>query len=122
MKYGVELCEDNLGELNCKISISDKINFLHSVIKKRIVSIDRISVIIYDDQSDLLKTFIYSSNEDHPLVRYQARLCDVKSLKDIVGTGKARVVNDLAIFKRSNAEHKLRLVSEAFGSSYTLPI
>lgn len=122
MKNGFELYDDNLAELNKKNSLSDKLAFLHSVIKKRIKSIDRISVIIYDPKSDLLKTFIYSSKEDHPLVRYQAKLTHVKSLKDIVRNGQARVVNDLTIFKWSPAEHSRRMVSEGFGSSYTLPI
>ncbi len=122
MEKGIELYEDRLGELNKKISLSDKISFLHSVIKQRIGSIDRISVIIYDSKTDLLKTFIYSSQEDHPLVRYQARLTDVQSLQDILRNGQARVVNDLSIFDRGASEHSRRLLAEGFGSSYTLPI
>ena len=79
----IELHEDQLRVLNEKIPLSEKIKFLHQIIKKRIDCVDRIAVILYDSKSDLLKTFIYSSDENHPLVQYQAKLSKVKSLKEI---------------------------------------
>jgi HD-GYP domain-containing protein (c-di-GMP phosphodiesterase class II) len=122
MNPKVELHEDQLSFLNKKIPLSEKLQFIRQVLKNRVERVDRIAVILHDSKSDLLKTFIYSSDEDHPLVRYQAKLSKVKSLKTIMESGKARVVNDLSVFENGHAEHTKKIVSQGFGSSYTLPI
>ncbi|MFI5304716.1 MAG: HD-GYP domain-containing protein, partial [Nitrospiria bacterium] len=118
----IELHEDQLRVLNEKIPLSEKIKFLHQIIKKRIDCVDRIAVILYDSKSDLLKTFIYSSDENHPLVQYQAKLSKVKSLKEIMESGQARVVNDLSIFEAGKSVHTKNIGAQGFGSSYTQPI
>jgi HD-GYP domain-containing protein (c-di-GMP phosphodiesterase class II) len=118
----IGLYKDKLSELNKNISLSEKIYFLHSVVNDRLGCVDRIAVIVYDPKTDFLKTFIHSSAEDHPLVRYQAKLTEAKSLMAIVQTGQARVVNDLTVFKGGKHEHTKRIAAQGFGSSYTLPI
>lgn len=122
MSTKVELYEDQLRVLNQKIPLSEKIQFIHQILKERLECVDRIAVILYDSKSDLLKTFIYSSDENHPLVRYQAKLSHVKSLKAIMESGQARVVNDLSVFKGGKAEHTKKIAAQGFGSSYTQPI
>jgi hypothetical protein len=74
----VELHEDPLKFLNKNPPLSEKIQFIHHILKNRVGRDDRIAVILHDSKSDLLKTFIYSSNEDHPLTRYQAKLSQVQ--------------------------------------------
>lgn len=118
----IGLYKDKLSKLNKNISLSEKIHFLHSVVNDRLGCVDRIAVIVYDPTTDFLKTFIHSSAEDHPLVRYQAKLAEAKSLMAIVQTGQARVVNDLTVFKGGKHEHTKRIAAQGFGSSYTLPI
>lgn len=118
----IGLYADKLSELNKNISLSEKVRFLHSVVNDRLGCIDRIAVVVYDAKTDFLKTFIHSSGEDHPLIRYQARLAEAGSLMAIVRSGQARVVNDLAVFKEGKHEHTRRIAAQGFGSSYTLPI
>jgi len=118
----MELYEDQLRVLNQNIPLSEKIQFIHQILKDRLECVDRIAVVLYDSKSDLLKTFTYSSDENHPLVRYQAKLSHVKSLKEIMESGQGRVVNDLSIFKGRKAEHTKKIVAQGFGSSYTQPI
>lgn len=122
MNPKVELHEDQLSFLNKQIPLSEKIKFIHHILKNRVESVDRIAVILHDSKTDFLKTFIYSSDEDHPLIRYQAKLSKVKSLKTVMESGQARVVNDLSVFEGGHAEHTKKIVSQGFGSSYTLPI
>ncbi len=122
MNPKVELHEDQLSFLNKQIPLSEKLQFIHQLLKSRVERVDRIAVILHDSKSDLLKTFIYSSDEDHPLIRYQAKLSKVKSLKTIMESGQARVVNDLSVFEAGLAEHTKKIVSQGFGSSYTLPM
>ncbi|MBI3595186.1 MAG: HD domain-containing protein [Nitrospirae bacterium] len=122
MNPKVELYEDRLSFLNKKIPVSEKLKLIHQIIRNRVTCVDRIAVILHDSKSDLLKTFIYSSDEDHPLIRYQAKLSKVKSLKTIMESEQARVVNDLTVFEGGRAEHTKRIASQGFGSSYTLPM
>ncbi len=122
MQQRVELFEDKLNKLNDKISLSEKVRFIHSFLKDSLGFVDRLAVVVYDSKSDLLKTFIYSSNEDHPLVQYQARLIDAPSLQLIVQNRRSRVVNDLDIFYNGKHEHTRWIAEQGFGSSYTHPI
>jgi HD-GYP domain-containing protein (c-di-GMP phosphodiesterase class II) len=122
MNSKIELHEDQLGFLNKKLPVSEKLKLIHQIIRNRTACVDRIAVILHDSKSDLLKTFIYSSDEDHPLIRYQAKLSNVKSLKTIMESEQARVVNDLSAFEGGNAEHTKKIASQGFGSSYTLPM
>lgn len=109
-------------DLNRNIPLSEKLRSIHSILKARIPLIDRIAVAVYDPKSDLLKTFIYSSREEHPLIHYQAKLAEAGSLRAILQSGRPRVVNDLAVFSKGEHEHTKRIAGQGFGSSYTLPI
>jgi HD-GYP domain-containing protein (c-di-GMP phosphodiesterase class II) len=109
-------------DLNRNIPLSEKLKSIHSILKARIPSIDRIAVAVYDPKSDLLKTFIYSSREEHPLIHYQAKLAEAGSLRAILQSGRPRVVNNLAVFAKGEHEHTKRIAGQGFGSSYTLPI
>ena len=113
---------DTFDDLNRNIPLSEKLKSIHSILKTRIPSIDRIAVAVYDPKTDLLKTFIYSSREEHPLIHYQAKLAEAGSLRAILQTGRPRVVNDLAVFAKGEHEHTKRIAGQGFGSSYTLPI
>ena len=111
-----------LSELNKNIPVSQKLAFIHRLIKEHAPQIDRISVAVYDPKTDLLKTFIHSSGKADPLSNYQARLSEVTSLQEIVHSGEPRIVNDLEASYRVSNEHGSKLNSEGYGSSYTLPI
>ena len=89
--------QDTLVELNKNTSLSEKIRFIHGVLKRRFSFIARVSVALYDPKSDMLKTFIDSSGGDQPLVHYQATLSDSPSLQEILVEGRPRVVNDLDV-------------------------
>lgn len=114
--------DDSLGFLNDNRPLADKLAALHQVVASRCPSIHRIAVALYDDKTDLLKTFIYSSEDDSPLRHYQAPLGSSTTLSRIVEQGKPRVVNDLTIFADSTHEHSRRILARGFGASYTMPM
>jgi HD-GYP domain-containing protein (c-di-GMP phosphodiesterase class II) len=114
--------QDTLSELNKNGTLSEKLRFTHAVLKSRYNFIDRIAVAIYDPKTDMLKTFIHSSGDDHPLVYYQAKLGEAGSLQEILRTGNPRVVNDLAVFDKGQHEHTKRIAALGYGSSYTMPM
>lgn len=114
--------QDLLKELNENLSLNKKLSIIHSVLKQKLEFIDRIAVALYDTKTDLLKTFLYSSTEEHPLTFYEAKLSETISLKEIVNVKRPRVVNDLAIFDRNKAKHSQKILASGYGSSYTLPM
>ncbi len=114
--------QDTLSELNKNRTLSEKLRFTHTALKSHYDFIDRIAVAIYDPKTDMLKTFIHSSRDDHPLVHYQAKLSEAGSLHEILSAGNPRVVNDLAVFDKGQHEHTKRIAAQGYGSSYTMPM
>lgn len=114
--------DDSLGFLNDNKPLADKLVSLHQTVAARCPCIHRIAIALYDARTDLLKTYIYSSEDTSPLRHYQAPLASSQTLTEIVAQGKPRVVNDLAIFADSAQEHSRRLLAGGFGASYTLPM
>ena len=113
---------DTLGDLNRLAPLSEKLKDIHDALNRRFDFIDRVSVAIYDRKTDDLKTFIHSSGEGPSLARYQAKLQEAGSLREILESGKPRVVNDLDIFSGGTHEHTKRIAQQGYGSSYTMPM
>lgn len=118
----IDLFKGRLSELNKNLSLTEKLRFIHSVVRDCLGCVDRIAVVLYDPKTDLLKTFLHSSDEDHPLAQYQAKLADSGSLLTVLRSGRARVVNDLAVFEYGEHVHTQRIAEQGFQSSYTLPM
>ena len=114
--------KDVLSALNGKLPLPEKIEYVHGLLKGRFEFIDRISIAIYDPKTDLLKTYLQSSNDQDPLVLYSAKLADSVSMQEILKVGRPRVVNDLDIFSNVQAEHARRIASLRYKSSYTMPM
>jgi len=113
--------KDILSDLDSRLPIDKKLLAIHRVLKQHLDFIDRVAVALYDPKADSLKTFVSSSERPSPLVHYEARLADVWSLRDILETGRPRVVDDLAIFGAEHL-HTQKIRAEGFQSSYTLPM
>lgn len=113
---------DLLNELNRKITVSEKITFIHRVVRQHCDFIHRIGVTVYDAKADSLKTFAHSTDGENPLPYYQCRLREAKSLYRIHLEGKPRLINDLAVFDNSSQEHAKRINNHGYRSSYTVPM
>ena len=114
--------QDVLSALNGKLPLPKKLAFVHDLLKDRFAFIDRISVAIYEPKTDLLKTFVHSSDDENPLTLYSAKLADSESMQEILKVGRPRVVNDLDIFNNVQAEHTRRIAAQRYQSSYTMPM
>jgi HD-GYP domain-containing protein (c-di-GMP phosphodiesterase class II) len=114
--------KDTLDILNQNLPIGEKLANIHKVMKTRFGFIDRVAVAIYDEKTDLLKTFVHSSGNENPLTQYQSTLSDSPSLQDIVDQRKPRLVNDLSIFANGVHEHTKRIAQQGYSASYTLPM
>lgn len=115
--------EYTLGDLNRNVPLGRKLVAIHNALIRHLPQVDRIAVAIYDDKTDVLKTFIHSSGDADPLSHYQVRLRDVPSLMQIKASGLPRVIGDYRQFIASPAhEHTQRIRAQGYRSSYTLPM
>lgn len=113
---------DKLNELNKRISLHEKITATHTSMNEIFPFIARIAIAIYDPGTGLIKTYLHSSDDKHPLAHYQAYLNDVPSLKQIVDKGSPRVINNYLTFEHSGNEHTKRIGRQGYVASYTLPM
>jgi HD-GYP domain-containing protein (c-di-GMP phosphodiesterase class II) len=103
-------------------NIGKRIVTLHEQMRKVWPHLCRIAIATYDGKTDLLKTFINSTDGGKALSHYSVKLGSVKSLNELAKTRKTRVINDLEVLGISNSEHTKWLLSQGFKSSYTVPI
>ncbi|MRR51178.1 MAG: HD domain-containing protein [Rhodocyclaceae bacterium] len=113
---------DLMNDLNRKLTVAEKVEFLHRIVREQHDAIHRIGVAIYDAECDLLKTFTHSSDNGNPLPHYQCKLREAKSLYQIHRDGRPRVVNDLAVFGRSRHRHAQAINAAGYRASYTVPM
>jgi HD-GYP domain-containing protein (c-di-GMP phosphodiesterase class II) len=114
--------QDILAVLNSQLPLKEKFVGAHKVMQEKFPFIARIALIMYDSETNVLKTYTHSCGEDRPLERYQTSLDDAPSLKEIVDTGRPRVVNDMSVFQDGEHFHTRHIASQGYKASYTLPI
>ncbi len=102
--------------------IGQKIVNLHEQMRSAWPHLCRIAIAIYDDKTDLLKTFVNSTDSGRALSHYSVKLDLVESLKELAKSRKSRVINDLELLSSSNSQHTKWLLEQGFKSSYTVPI
>lgn len=114
----------NLAELDQSTCLSQKLRVLHNVICARFDFIEHVSVAVYDQETDTLKTLLDSNKAEPIMVRYEARLADVPGLQALAARGQPRIIDDLKALARivGTREHSRRLLESGLRSSYTLPL
>jgi len=113
---------DPLDTLNRSVALDAKLAAIHEALYLAIGCVDRISVVSYDPDSDLLKTFLASAPGQNHLVRYEARLSDSPSLAEILRVGRPRLVEDLELFRQGRHLHTRIIAEEGYRCSYTVPM
>jgi len=101
-------------------SITDELFQLHGSLRKQWPGLCRVAVALYDDETDLIHTFIKSEIGEVLLDHYSVELSSVPSLVKIAELNEPRLVQDLTILQNHNNEHS-QVISKHFKSSYTQP-
>ncbi len=114
--------QDLLKQLDRRLPLGEKVQYVHDVLRKKFDCIDRVAVALYDSKTDFLRTFIHSSGGDTPLEHYAAKLSEAPALQDILTRGEPRIVNDLQIYAASPHEHTQKILKQGYQSSYTMPM
>lgn len=103
-------------------SMTESVETIHRVITSRYPGVDRVALAIYDEPSDMLKTFVSSNLDGVSLVAYEAKLHDVPSLLGLANAHQSRVVQDIEGCFLVSAEHTEWLKGKGYSSSYTVPV
>lgn len=108
-------------EFGKHVGLNGKIVSIHKSINAQFPFVSRIAAALYDPPTDTLKTFIHSSDEDEPLIHYQAKLSETPSLMKIKQHGRPRVIGDLSQLQGSQ-RHTRHIRKQGHQSSYTIPM
>lgn len=104
--------------------LAERLICLHDEIKgdNLMAGLSRIAVALYDESTDILKTFIHSSDGENPLDHSTARLSEMPTLLRLAQMGGRRTINDLEKVAASGQDHAVRLLAAGYRASYTMPI
>jgi HD-GYP domain-containing protein (c-di-GMP phosphodiesterase class II) len=115
--------QDTLANLHENLPLTEKLRFLHQVIRQDFPFIDRLAIALYDEKTEMLKTYTHSTEgNDSPVTTYEAPLSAAPSLRTIIEQRRPRLVQDLNIFSQGTHEHTKRVAAKGYKSSYTMPL
>lgn len=114
--------DDVLAALNENVPLSTKLSSIHKVLRKRFGFIERIAIALYEQNTDILKTFVSSDSADSPLQYYESTLSEAKSLQEIIVKRRPRVVQDLSLFNKGQNTHTQKIAAAGYAASYTMPM
>lgn len=114
--------QDILAQLHESLPLSDKLRFLHQVIREDFPFIDRLAIALFDEKTSMLKTYTHSTEGASPLAAYEVPLGAASSLREIMQRRRPRVVQDMSIFAHGSQEHTKRVASKGYQASYTMPL
>jgi HD-GYP domain-containing protein (c-di-GMP phosphodiesterase class II) len=103
-------------------SIQSQLKIVHANLKRELPDVRRVAVAIYDPSSDVLKTFVHSTDGPLPFSRYEKKLSEVPSLQHLAQTCAERIVDDIDQLGPLCGIHDLRLRESGYRSSYTAPL
>lgn len=114
--------EDPLCKIDDAGTYQEKLAVVHEALKKKCPGIDRISVALYDSQTNALKTFIASPANESPLKNYEVAVVEESALHVIARSRTPRIVNDLRVYENHESAHSRAIVGQGYASSYTHPM
>lgn len=115
--------QDTLANLHENLPLTEKLRFLHQVMREDFPFIDRLAIALYDEKTEMLKTYTHSTEgNESPVTTYEAPLSAAPSLSSIIEHRRPRLVQDLNIFSQGTHEHTKRVAAKGYKSSYTMPL
>jgi len=103
------------------LSLGDRLCEIHEEIRRTNPSLCRIAVTVYDQKTDILKTFAHSTDGESPISFYEVPLSKVPSLQEIAEGTKPRIIEDISALSTHN-QHSSKLLASGYQSSLTMPI
>lgn len=105
-----------------KEQIREEVDLMFEQLRHQLPGLCRIAVALYEEDSDILHSFLKSPAQSNVFVHYSEFLENVPSLKALADNGEPRIIQNLV--GESNAEshsyHRQELTSVGIKSSYTV--
>lgn len=115
--------QDALAQLHENRPLSEKLSFLHQLMREDFPFIDRLAIALLDEKTGVLKTYTHSSSDgESPITAYEAPLDAAPSLQEIIRRRRPRLVQDLAIFDSGKHKHTKLISAKGYKASYTMPL
>jgi two-component system, response regulator RpfG len=80
------------------MSIGARICGIHEQIRHLYPALCRIAVAVYDKETNILKTFVHSTDGASPISFYESSLSNAKSLQEVSDKNAPRIIDDLSTF------------------------
>lgn len=107
---------------NSARNLTDRLEQLHDNILERLPGVARIACALYDEQTDLLKTFINSTRKGHAIAGYEYPLAKSRSLTALQQNNECRVIDEIDGEITEGTGHSDWLLEQKYRSSFTIPM
>lgn len=101
--------------------LCNQIEQIHRNLNDTFPALCRIAVVLYDRDTDMLKTFTNSTRDATPIQYYSSKLSSSESLSKMVKTREMRIIDDITAIS-SDRRHTKLIKAAGYRSSLTFPI
>jgi HD-GYP domain-containing protein (c-di-GMP phosphodiesterase class II) len=103
-------------------SLGEQLRQIHDRILESYPHVARVACALYDERTDLLKTYINSTRAGTPIEGYEFTLAKSASLSALAESGECRVINDIRAVLKPDNEHSRWVLEQGYQSSLTVPM
>lgn len=103
-------------------SVNQRLAALHDRVLQTMPAISRIACALYEQPTDLLKTFINSTRNGQAINAYEAKLSECGELRELAKNGECRVIDDIRQQIKPGTQHSDWLLAQPYRSSFTVPM
>jgi len=101
--------------------LCNQIEQIHRNLNETFPALCRISIALYDKDTDMLKTFTNSTQGATPIQYYSSKLSNSVSLSKLVKTREMRIIDDISAIS-SDRKHTKAIKAAGYRSSLTFPV
>ncbi|MEI6828456.1 MAG: HD domain-containing phosphohydrolase [Synechococcaceae cyanobacterium ELA445] len=102
--------------------LSQRLSQLHDQMLEQVPCVDRIACVLYDEDTDGLKTFVNSTRRGEAIQGYEFPLKESPSLSALAASGARRVINEIEAAVQPTSPHSSWLLEQGYRSSLTVPL
>lgn len=103
-------------------TLSAHLRFMHDRLSVIAPDVVRVACALYDDEEDMLKTFINSTTHGYAIRAYQYPLSDSEWLSYLARTNQTRVIDDIPDALDRDTPHTRYVREQGYVSSFTVPM
>lgn len=103
-------------------TLTERLKDLHNRILERMPGVCRVACVLYDSDTDQLKTFINSTHSGHAIAGYQYPLSQSYELSQLKEQKTCRIIDNIQKEIPAGTAHSNWLLEQGYRSSFTIPM